>query len=207
MTTSAAPARVGRAAWTAGASTFLALIAHLLAGGITPQPVALVVPFVLAFALAALMGMSQHRFLRIAVVVGLSHTLFHYLFMAGSQTVTLADSAAEHLAMGHHHHVMPALVTEASPEFIAFVMVISHGFGAVVSALLMHRAEMVAQQVRDVATELMGLAGWILPTSPAWVQTRALSFSGFFTDFVYLSFDPAGMRRRRGPPRAVVAHS
>lgn len=155
--------RIGRSVLVAGASTLVALLSHVLAGGAVPELAGILVPFGLAVVVGLPLAGRLRSLPRLATAVVLSQLLYHWLFVlgaAGSATLVAAPVASP-VGHGDHSLVLIGGLTETgSAELLMWA---GHGLAALVTILLIRRGDTALLGLRRLA---MRLAHAILPRQP-----------------------------------------
>ena len=196
-------ARVGRSVLVAGASTLIALLSHVLAGGAFPELAGILVPFGLAVIIGLPLAGRLRSLPRLIAAVLISQLLYHWLFVlgAGSSGVLATDAGA------HAGHGGAPLLVGAIPEAAAadLMMWASHGLAALVTILLIRRGDTALLGLRRL---VMLLARAILPAQPrtaplAVAAARRTSAGAPVREPMLLLL--AETVTRRGPPRTRAA--
>lgn len=105
MPSSRDPLRLVRGAAAATVATAVALVGHVLGGGITPGMLGVLLPWWLSVAVCTVLAGSRFSLPRMALAVTGSQALFHTLFLAGtpgSPSAALVAPPGKHL--GHSTH-------------------------------------------------------------------------------------------------------
>ena len=162
-----------RGSSAAAIATFAALFAHVLGGGEVPGFAGVAVPFVLSLMVCVLLAGRTLSLTRLSVSVIASQTLFHTLFVLGTQPPAAGGSGSAHA--GHHGHMMPWVPTPTS-ETMALVqadavMWGSHLAGALITIAFLYRGERALDRLRDCAARL---ARWLERRLVSPVQVPAL---------------------------------
>ena len=163
------------------AATFVALVAHVTAGGAVPDVLGLAAPIGLSMIASVLLQTRKLQIVRLSLAVILSQTLFHVLFVMGA-------------AGGAHVH--------ATSLFGDALMWGSHLVAALTTVVFLLRGEQAIHRVRDAAERLVcwlqvRLADTaIVPALPARVRVR----SDAHREWLLLSQLHAATQPRRGPP-------
>lgn len=147
---------MARAAVGASLAVFVALVAHVTAGGAMPHLLGVVGPLVLALPAATLLVGRRPSLVGTSAVVAVSQVLFHALFSLGAVGAT---STA-------HHHGAPVSLEDA-PTLAVAGMPLAHLAAAALTTLLLHRAERAVLAARAAAGVV---AAWLdrlrLPLTP-----------------------------------------
>ena len=128
-------ARAVRAArgWVVGVfATALAALSHAVAGGGTPSPLALAVGVVFGGMLGTFALSARPSLPRLSIAVGVTQLVFHIVFSA-------LDSAAP--VTGHVHGAVVTVPAASHAHVDSPLMWLSHTVAAVVTLLLLRRAE------------------------------------------------------------------
>ncbi|MGO3146427.1 MAG: hypothetical protein ACTIJ6_01980 [Leucobacter sp.] len=177
---SAAP-RVVRGVCAAFAATFVALVAHVAAGGAVPDVLGLAAPIGLSMVASVLLQTRKLQVVRLTLSVIVSQSLFHVLFVMGATG-------------GAHVH--------ATSLFGDALMWGSHLAAALITVVFLLRGEQAIHRVRDAAERLVC---WlqvrltevaVVPALPARVRVN----SDAHREWLLLSQLHAATQPRRGPP-------
>lgn len=157
--------RLGRGAAAATVATAVALSGHLLGGGAMPTLIGIALPWWLAVSVAVI-GVGRGPSLgRVVAVIGASQILFHLLFRIGlpaSGPGRLVDPPGAHLhhgggptPAGAFVERMPladaALAHHAAHHGLTGPMLAGHVLAVIVTALLLHRGELLVRRALGVA--------------------------------------------------------
>jgi hypothetical protein len=116
-------ARLARGFSAAGFATFVAAFSHTVAGGTTPSAYGILASLVLSAVVCTLLAGRTLSFVRLAVSVAVSQTLFHGLFSSVGTPVPVAhDMAAMAIAPPLHEHSTGGMwLAHVAAGFITFV--------------------------------------------------------------------------------------
>ncbi|WP_144573799.1 hypothetical protein [Brevibacterium jeotgali] len=209
-------------------ATFVALFSHIAGGGQSPTPLGVGVPLLFAVFVCVVLGGRKASLVRLSASVGISQTVFHWIFEAASRApsgavgTTAADAAgasAAQLAL-HANHVggvpsgFASAVTGAGASHHA-----AHGDGAMTAAHIVAAAVTIAVLYRSEVV-LRALAGLLRMVGSTFAPLRRL-----LTDTAMITSPrlhlgtgcevdtPASLgvirstRLDRGPPAGVLAHA
>ena len=189
-------------------STSVALFFHILAGGNTASPLALLMVLLLStIASAALVRLKLNVF-NTSVAVIFSQFLFHWLFVLGSGASKVVEVEVSGLpaatGFGHSHHTS-SISFSVAPETSHLLhagpaMVFSHLFAAVLTIIILHYFERVVRSLsallraiwRGLVIDYQSLIT-ILVAHPQFKQF-------FFTPELAVSTDFRLIPLLRGPP-------
>lgn len=193
--------RLVRGAVAATLATFVALFAHVVAGGQMPAMIGVLVPLLLSITVCTLLAGRRLSPVRLVASVGVAQLLFHALFVLGSGSSPRPASSS--------HHVDPAVsasILDAESSLHTHApgagMWIGHGVAALVTVAILYFAERMLLALMSIATRV-----------DAWVRrlvgalTRPVPPVFALRDVVVLSGSRAlragmglGSVSRRGPP-------
>lgn len=133
--------RLARGVVAAVFATFVALMSHLLGGGLMPGPLGIALPLVVAMPLCVLLLDRAVSLPRLAAAVGVSQFFFHTMFVLGSAGQVTGASAHS----GHGASVGAATALEITVEPVhgahgGSTMWLWHLVAALVTTLALHRA-------------------------------------------------------------------
>jgi hypothetical protein len=197
--------RVARGAIAAGLSTFVALLSHVVGGGIVPAVEGVAVPLVLSLAVCTVLAGHRLSLPRLAGSVVVSQLLFHALFVLGSPTgVTATDGTASAHA---HSVVLDSTAVHGHTDGPA--MWWAHAFAALITIVALRRGERATAHLLGVtrivvvrlATARLERARSI---SPVVIERFAPPVASGH-DGVRVRRDQATVTTRRGPPLGVTA--
>lgn len=178
----AAAPRLLRGVLAASLATAVALAGHLAAGAASPSAVGILVPWWLSVTVCTVLAGRRPSLPRTSVAVLASQVLFHALFTLGTPQASgavLRDPPGSHLGHGGHggvahaglhgatelggHAAHAGHLGHAGPlghvGHDGPAMLLGHLVAALVTALLLHRGEMLARSsVTLLATLLTALA-------------------------------------------------
>ncbi len=146
--------RLTRGLGAAIASTLVALVSHVTAGGALPGPLGVVVPLVFSFTVCAVLAGVRMRWMRLSVSVAVSQLMFHVLFVLGATTPgTTTSPAAGHT--GHHGADAAGLLTGTAEPAAHLAhasagMWVAHALAGVVTVLALRHGEVVAARIAAV---------------------------------------------------------
>lgn len=191
--------RVVRASVAATVATFLALVSHVAGGGVMPEWLGIVVPWVLSLAICTILAGRTLSLLRLSVAVLASQALFHTLFVLGAP-------AAGGLPTGHVHGVG---VLDLGGDVVASpdaAMWLSHAIAAVLTIAALYRGERAVRRLLSLAEQVLAEARRRLARVAGTIRLglvappRALFVDAAAPLLLFLTTSV----RRRGPPSAVV---
>lgn len=193
--------RLAMAAVVAGASTLIALLSHVLAGGPLPEAHGVLVPLALALVVCLPLTGRLRSLPRLVPAVVLSQLLYHWLFVLGAPS-TGALIAVESGAplTGHEGHAF-MLIGGADAASADALMWAAHGAAAIVTIALIRRGETVLLGLQRL---LVLLASAILPAMPTAAPLGARPVRLAVVDVVLATSAArrlAATVTRRGPPR------
>lgn len=193
--------RLKRAAASASVTTFIALLAHAVAGGPVPGMLALATLWMTALLIAMALGGTRLSLWRLIVVVTLSQFAFHELF---------AWSAGSGGAVAGHVHSlaeMQSLMAGAASTAVvaSAAMWLSHLVAGVLTVVALHSGERMLQRTRALAESV---AAWLRRriraiAAPALGRPR-LARTAFGLRARALPVVALGSLSRRGPPALAV---
>ncbi|MFE6734980.1 hypothetical protein [Microbacterium sp. NPDC057650] len=131
----------------ASTATFVALAAHVTAGGAMPGPLGILVPWLLSLMVSVLLAGRRLSALRLSISVIVSQLLFHGLFVLGMITPTGTIGGHVHgaaLQLPETTGVAAQLVADGSMWF-------GHACAALLTILALHRGERMLLGLRDLA--------------------------------------------------------
>lgn len=130
-------------------ATFVALAAHVSAGGAMPGPLGILVPWMLSTAACILLAGRKLSTIRLTLSVALSQFLFHVLFVLG----VVSPGAASTSAHVHGTVQLPSGGTVEAALLSApdTAMWIGHIVAALVTILALHRGEVWGHRLRELA--------------------------------------------------------
>ncbi|REJ03853.1 hypothetical protein DY023_16125 [Microbacterium bovistercoris] len=133
----------------ASTATFVALAAHVTAGGAMPGTLGILVPWMLSLMVCVLLAGRKLSALRLSVSVLVSQFLFHVLFVLGLLTPTGIT--------GGHVHGAPLQLPETTGLTVQVIadggMWIGHAAAALLTILALHRGERMLLGMRDLAVQ------------------------------------------------------
>ncbi len=209
-------------------ATFVALFSHVAGGGHTPTPLGVGVPLLFAVFVCVVLGGRKLSLVRLGASVGISQTVFHWIFDAAASSAPSAGPAAAsadaagasaaHLAL-HAHHVggvpsgfASAVAGSGAGDHAAHggaAMTAAHVVAALVTIAVLHRSEVV---LRTLAGLLRMVGGTIAPLRRLITHTAVIDPPRLPLDTGCEVDTPAplGVVRStqldRGPPERVPAH-
>ncbi|MDQ0425618.1 MULTISPECIES: hypothetical protein [Cellulomonas] len=199
--------RLTRGLGAAIASTLVALVSHVTAGGALPGPLGVVVPLVFSFTVCSVLAGVRMRWMRLSVSVAVSQLMFHVLFVLGATTPGTTSSSA----VGHagHHGADAAGLLAGTAEPVAHLahasagMWVAHALAGVVTVLALRHGEVVAARIAAVLLRFARRLLVLLPR-PTSVVARPAAAAIVVADgpvrrVLLLAL---GGVTRRGPPLA-----
>lgn len=201
--------RLARGAGAATASTTIALLSHLLAGGALPGALGIVVPLLISTSLCSVLAGVRMPWTRLTASVALSQVLFHTLFVLGTGTA-VSPSAPGH---GAHHPGADATAAvlrgdgqTAHLGHPSAGMWVAHGMAAVATVLALRHGEILATRlgraVRRAARRFIALRPHTHPVGSRPRRTSSpVIGTGRTPHPLVLS---VGGPTRRGPPPRVA---
>ena len=194
-----------RGVWFAAFATLLAAASHMLVGGNTPAPVALVATAIVVLPLCVALAGRERSLWRTSLAVALSQGLFHWSFgaigavtaqgsvVSGSGFAAAASPHADHL--GSLGQWGPML---ASPG-AGWLMLAAHAVAALVTVAMLRFGEDALLRIREA---LASLGAQLVGKLPA--LSVALPRGGRVSTFGYAPARPLATSRasisHRGPP-------
>ncbi|UYQ77333.1 hypothetical protein OF385_15135 [Glutamicibacter sp. JL.03c] len=205
MAPSSRSARALRGTSAALFATFVSLASHMLAGGPVPSLLNIALPLSLSLLVCMLLSGKQFTLLRLAVMVGFSQLLFHFLFSMGSGSSVAAASGP------HLHHGTPlnldvtSVAHHAAASHGESTMVLAHLGAALATVLVLHRSEQVLIGISSIVDVLtwkfvLALVNYVFhPFTPrvAAVESRDIPAATLAVDTTSVI--------RRGPPAFTTA--
>jgi len=181
----------------AALATFTALLGHVSAGGALPGVIGLLVPLVLSSMVGVLLAGRRLSLTRLLLAVSASQFLFHELFVLGAFTPVGGFEV--------HQHGVPATLPGGEVGMIDPMagMWFSHALTAVITAVVLHRGELLLAALGRLAVRLSTwLAAVLVPRTPviaalpgARTAARAAADGAADTGIRIVRRRP-----RRGPP-------
>ncbi|MBC9944202.1 hypothetical protein ICL81_06730 [Leucobacter sp. cx-328] len=142
---------VVRGSAAAFCATFVALLSHVSAGGEMPGLLGVVVPLALSLFVSVLLAGRRLSVIRLGVSVIASQTLFHSLFVLGTEQAGMVGGS------GHQHFVtadaLPApFLSDATVTLLHgdALMWASHGLGAVATVVFLTLGERTLDALRSL---------------------------------------------------------
>lgn len=178
-------------------ATFVALLAHVSAGGALPGLIGLVVPLVLSSMISVLLAGRRLSPARLLLAVSASQFLFHELFILGAFTPAGGLSV--------HQHGVPPVLSGAETVIAdpAAGMWLGHALAVLITTAALHRGEMLLVGLVRLAgrltTWLVALLCDRLPAAPPRPGLRAPSRPAH-TDAVDTGIRVVRRQPHRGPP-------
>lgn len=116
-----------------------------------PGPLGIFVPWVLSAMVCVLLAGRKLSVIRLGISVAVSQFLFHMLFVLG--TITPSGPVGPHV----HGAVMQLPAGSALPEAVAAdaSMWLGHAVAALVTIIVLHRAERMLLALRDLAVDVI----------------------------------------------------
>lgn len=161
--------RVVRGIAVAGFSTGVALLFHLIGGGAMPATMGLVAPLILSAFLGMLVMSARPRLLSTLAVTAVAQLAFHALFTLGAGAGVGGPQAGHSMHAGHG---MTGMTSAALPEPSGAVvglqgdgrMWLMHAAAAVVTAVVLHRGELIVTGLSRLLARVVAL---VVPLVPA----------------------------------------
>ncbi len=196
----------------ASAATAVALLAHLLGGGVLPGWLGILVPGALSLAVCTALAGRRLSLWRTTASVALSQVLFHTLFVLGAPAGSgAAGTAPAGSRAGHGMHgvdalpasgdVVPGVLPGAEPA-----MWFWHGAAAAATVAGLYGGERALFRLRDIAGQT---ADWVrrrfgppVDAVPSFPVVRVVAPDWFTGSFP--ARPEVSPSRRRGPPRALA---
>lgn len=196
---------VVRGSTAAVVATFVALLSHVSAGGAMPGSLGIIAPLALSLFVCVLLAGRKLSVLRLSVSVIASQTLFHSLFVLGTEQAGLAGGSA------HSHHMMAAAALPApmlSESTITLIqgdtlMWASHVLGAIATVVFLAQGERTLLFLRDLAVRTGTWLQLAFAPQPAPVPLTAPIRAPRIVTTHWTALDQlrASSLYRRGPPR------
>ena len=194
-----------RGAWFSAFATLLAAASHMLVGGNTPAPVALVATAIVVLPLCVALAGRERSLWRTSLAVALSQGLFHWSFgaigavtaqgsvVSGSGFAAAASPHADHL--GSLGQFVPMLDSPGA----GWLMLAAHAVAALVTVAMLRFGENALLRIREA---LASLGAQLVGKLPA--LSVALPRGGRVSTFGYAPARPLATSRasisHRGPP-------
>lgn len=194
-----------RGAWFAAFATLLAAASHMLVGGNTPAPVALVATAIVVLPLCVALAGRERSLWRTSLAVALSQGLFHWSFgaigavtaqgsvVSGSGFAAAASPHADHL--GSLGQFVPMIDSPGA----GWLMLAAHAVAALVTVAMLRFGEDALLRIREA---LASLGAQLVGKLPA--LSVALPRGGRVSTFGYAPARPLATSRasisHRGPP-------
>lgn len=231
MSSSREPLRLLRGGLAATVATAVALTGHVVAGGVAPAWLGVLVPWWLSIAVCTVLAGTRFTPVRMSAAVLGSQALFHGLFMAGTPgdpEVHLVDPPGRHLGHGSHHTGADALTRAdlgTTPvgvhsahglgdlaqhgDHSSAAMLLGHLLAAVLTIVLLQRGESLVLGGIDLAMmliEALLLPVLVLAASAQPVPgARAVGPVRATRDLRRSQQAVLEPQPRRGPPLALAA--
>lgn len=210
-------------------ATFVALFSHVAGGGQSPTLLGVGVPLLFAVFVCVVLGGRKLSLVRLGASVGISQTVFHWIFEAaassapgGGAVATSADAAgasAAQLAL-HANHVggvpsgfASAVTGSGAADHAAHggaAMTTAHVVAALVTIAVLYRSEIV---LRMLAGLLRMVGSAFAPLRRLLTDTAVITSPRLHLDTGCEVDTPASLgvirstRLDRGPPVRVPAHA
>lgn len=189
--------RALRGVIAAAIATFTALLGHVAGGGSVPGWLGIVAPLVLSAAASVLLVGARLSLWRLGVVVAVSQTLFHTLFVLGTPTTGVGG--------GHHHGAITLPMAAPGAPAAGFdpAMTLGHAFAAVVTIAALYRGEVAVRALLRLAALLASAVRTALSRIPgAFAPLAALAPPRATIDRTVLPLRGrvVVVAPRRGPP-------
>ena len=166
--------RVVRGLAVASFSTGVALLFHLIGGGVMPAAMGLIAPLILSAFVGMLVMTARPRLLPTMAVTSVAQIAFHTLFTLGSGVSAVGSQAAH---AGHAGHTMTTpmsatmvgAATEASSAVVGLQgdgrMWLMHAVAAVITAVVLHRGELIVAGLARLLERVVALVAPPTPTT------------------------------------------
>lgn len=161
------------------AAVLVAALSHMLAGGNTPTPRALVATTLVALPLAVLLAGHSYTLFRTLLAVSATQWLFHWIFVfvgVSSPKTLGADPMPAHAAQcGMGTEFVPILSTETGSTV---AMGVAHVVAALVTVWMLRRGEKALMQLQRVLLRAIAPAvgGQTISPTPMRAQLRSVFF-------------------------------
>lgn len=139
-------ARVGRGTAAAVFATLAATVSHALAGGDVPSAFALAVALVISIAICTLLAGRTVSFMRLAVAVAASQSLFHGLFVGLGTPMPVAHDHV-FVATDHSHGTMWAAHAAAAAVTVVVLRYAETAFWSVAEGARLFVARLVGRSI------------------------------------------------------------
>lgn len=209
-------------------ATFVALFSHVAGGGQSPTLLGVGVPLLLAVFVCVVLGGRKLSLLRLSASVGISQTLFHWIFGTAASSVPTAGTATSAEAAGasaaqlalHANHVggvppgfAASIAGSGAGDHAAHngaAMTVAHIVAALVTIAVLYRSEVVLRALVELL-RMLGSA-WAplrrLLTHTAWVAPpRLRTGAGCEADTPAPLGVVRSTRLDRGPPVRIRVHA
>ncbi len=194
--------RLVRGAVAATLATFVALFAHVVAGGEMPALIGVLVPLLLSITVCTLLAGRRLSAVRLIASVGIAQLLFHTLFVLGSGSSPRPASASHHVDPAVAASIIDAESSSMHSHGTGVNMWIGHGVAALLTVAFLYFAERMLLALASTATRV---DAWIRRLVEALTRPVPPVFA--LRDVVVLSGSRAlragaglGSVSRRGPP-------
>ncbi|MGO2658515.1 hypothetical protein [Mycetocola reblochoni] len=201
--------RALRGVLTAAVACYVALAAHVLAGGEPPHPLGVLVPLVLASAACVPLAGRRWSWPRRIDAVSVSQLLFHQLFLLGSVGTATVPGSVGSATTAHAGHgsgsgvdLVPALSTVAAPPAAACASMVALHLSAAVLTVLMLGAAAAAATALGRSGGLRRIAALFRGTVVTARRSAATAVSG---RSAAVPSPRRGPRGSRAPPRTANA--
>ncbi len=194
--------RLVRGAVAATLATFVALFAHVVAGGEMPALIGVLVPLLLSITVCTLLAGRRLSVVRLTASVGVAQLLFHTLFVLGSGSSPHSAASSHHLDPAVTASILDAESSSMHSHGTGAGMWIGHGVAALVTVAVLYFAERMLLALMSTATRVDAWIGRLVealtrPVPPVFALrsvvvrcgTRALRAGAGL-----------GSLSRRGPP-------
>lgn len=153
-----------RGSSAAAIATFAALFSHVVGGGEMPGLLGVAVPLLLSLMLCILLAGRKLALARLSASVIASQTLFHTLFVLGTQNTGAAPQS--NMPADHHHGHEMMQMPAGSEHTMTLVhgdltMWVSHFIGAAITVFFLYRGEQVIHRLLALGERFV-----------AWVRHR-----------------------------------
>lgn len=182
------------------AAVLVAALSHMLAGGNTPTPHALIATTVVALPLAVLLAGRSYTLLRTLLAVSATQWLFHWIFVfvgVSSPKALGADPMPAHTAQcGMGTDFVPLLSAETGSTV---TMGAAHVVAALVTVWMLRRGERALIQLQRVLLRAIAPAvgGQTVSPTPVRAQLRSVFFGAPNLSHLLVGSAITG----RGPPQ------
>lgn len=180
-------------------ATFVALLSHVVAGGVLPGWVGIVVPWVLAVAVSTLLAGHSLSLWRLSLAVVASQFLFHWLFVLGLYG---GESSTGSPGLHDHHLTVSAVPVAAGAVGVDVVMWAAHLAAALATIAVLYRGERAVRRLLALAGEVVRAVRRHVvaaTTGFVFVPRRIRRLAVIARVMVPLGWAPSSLARR-GPP-------